>query len=233
MGSRVAIDERGIATYTIDEAATRNALSANVLEDIERTLTLLNRDPSVRVVIFTGAGDVFSSGADRTELHDPTAVEKTTRALSSVLTLIDEFPVPVVCRVNGPAFGAGLAIVAAADICVAASEAFFGLPEVRFGLVAGPAAAACLGRIGEAAALDVLLTGRRFTACEAQQMHLVARVVEREQLGAALEGLVSDLLLGDDSAIATTRRIVRRLTSPTMAERLRAVGAGRALPFFF
>jgi methylglutaconyl-CoA hydratase len=130
-----------------------------------------------------------------------------------------------VCRVNGAAFGAGLAIVAAADIAVAVGEAFFGLPEVRFGLVAGPAAAACLGRIGQPAALDVLLTGRRFSAIEAQQMHLLARVVEREQLDAAVEALLADLLLGDTAAIATTRRVVRQLASPTLAVRLRAFHA--------
>jgi methylglutaconyl-CoA hydratase len=226
MGSRLAVDDRGIATYTIDEATTRNALSSTVLEDIERTLTVLKQDPTVRVVVFTGAGEVFSSGADRAELDDPTAVGKATRVLSSVLTLIDESPVPVVCRVNGAAFGAGLAVVAAADIVVAVEHAFFALPEVRFGLVAGPAAATCLGRIGAAAALDVLLTGRRFTAIEARQMHLVARVVEHDQLDAIVESLLAELLLGDPAATATTRRVVRQMARPSLAERLRAFHAG-------
>jgi methylglutaconyl-CoA hydratase len=225
MGSGLAVDGRGIATYTIDEAATRNALSTRLLEDIEHALTVLKQDHGVRVVVFTGAGEVFSSGADRAELGEPSTIEKATQLLSSVLTLIDESAVPVVCRVNGAAFGAGLAIVAAADIGIAVGEAFFGLPEVRFGLVAGPAAAACLGRMGQPAALDVLLTGRRFTAIEAQQMQLVARVVEREQLDAALEALLAELLLGDTAAISTTRRVVRQLASPTLAERLRAFHA--------
>lgn len=235
MGSGLAVDGRGVATYTIDEATTRNALSARTLEDIERALTVLKQDPTVRVIMFTGAGEVFSSGADRAELEDPAAVGKTTRLLSSVVTLIDESAVPVLCRVNGAAFGAGLAVVAAADIVVAIDEAFFALPEVRFGLVAGPAAATCLGRIGQAAALDVLLTGRRFTALEAKQMHLVARVVEREQLDDAVEALVADILSGDASALATTRRVVRQLASPPLPERQRAFrmaavaseGAGR------
>lgn len=225
MDSGLTLDDRGVATYTIDEAATRNALSANVLEDIERTLTVLKDDPKVRVVVFTGAGEVFSSGADRAELDDPTAVRTATRRLSSVLTLIDESAVPVVCRVNGAAFGAGLAMVAAADIAVAVDKAFFALPEVRFGLVAGPAAATCLGRIGQAAALDVLLTGRRFTAIEAQQMYLVARVVERDQLDATVESILAELLLGDPAAMTTTRRVVRGMTQPDLPELLRAFHA--------
>jgi methylglutaconyl-CoA hydratase len=228
MSSGLAIDERGIATYTIDEASTRNALSTRVLEDIEHNLAVLNRDPKVRAVLLTGAGEVFSSGADRSELADAAKVDEATRLLCSVLTLIDESTIPVICRINGPAFGAGLAMVAAADVCVAVREAVFGLPEVRLGLVAGPAAAACLGRIGQASALDVLLTGRRFTATDAHQMQLVARVVERAQLDPTVEGVVGDLLLGDQGAIATTRRIVRQSSWPTLAQRLQAMNGDPA-----
>ncbi len=220
MSSGLDIDQRGVATYTIDQPTTRNALSTTTLQHIESTLTVLQQDRTVRVVVFTGAGEVFSSGADRAELGNPAAVQETTRLLASVLTLIDESTVPVVCRVNGAAFGAGLSIIAAADISVAVDDAFFALPEVRFALTAGPAAAACLGCMGQAAALDVLLTGRRFTAAEAQQMHMLARVVEREKLDETVATVVSELLLGDGAAIAETRRLVRQMASPTFAERL-------------
>jgi len=133
--------------------------------------------------------------------------------------------VPVVCRVNGAAFGAGLAILAAADISVATSDAVFGLPEVRLGLVAGPAAVACLGRIGQTAALDVLLTGRRFGAHDAERMHLLSEVVARDDLDANVERCIADLLLGDADALAATRRLVRQLSGPTLAERVRTLRA--------
>jgi hypothetical protein len=163
-GSGLTRDERGVATYTVDDAPTRNALSTAVLREIDRALATLADDTSVRVVVFTGAGTTFSSGADRSELGDPATIETTTSLLASILHWIEASPVPVLARVNGAAFGAGLAIAAAADISIATSDAVFGLPEVRFGLVAGPAAAACLGRMGQAAGLDLLLTGRRFGA---------------------------------------------------------------------
>src|SRR5882757_5351261 len=148
VGSGATRDERGVVTYMLNDPATRNALSTAVLRDIDRVMAVLAEDASVRVLVFTGAGTTFSSGADRSELADPTTIEKTTDLLTSILIRIDESPVPVVCRVNGAAFGAGLAILAAADISVATSDAVFGLPEVRFGLVAGPAAATCVARIG-------------------------------------------------------------------------------------
>ena len=211
-GSGVSRDARGVVTYTVDEPRTRNALSTRALDDIDRLLNTLSGDASVRVVVFTGKGNVFSSGADRSELADPKTIARATDLMISILTKIEQFPVPVVCRVNGAAFGAGLALVAAADISVASSDAVFALPEVRFGLVPGPAAAVCLGRIGQAAALDVLLTGRRFGAADAEQMQLLTAVVARDDLDATLERYVAELLLGHPSAVTATRRLVRSLS---------------------
>ncbi|MFZ3295852.1 MAG: bifunctional riboflavin kinase/FAD synthetase [Mycobacterium sp.] len=223
--SALTRDERGVVTYTLDDPATRNAMSTRVLADLDRTLAALAQDAAVRVIVFTGAGSTFSSGADRSELGDPATIEKTTALLSSILTRIDSSPVPVMCRVNGAAFGAGLAVVAAADISIAADDAVFGLPEVRFGLVAGPAAAACMARIGQTAALDLLLTGRRFGAREADRMHLLSAVVERAVLDDTVEARISELLLGDYDALAATRRLARQLSGPSMAQRLEAVRA--------
>lgn len=225
MGSGATRDGRGVVTYTVDDPSTRNALSTGVLVDVDRTLAALAEDASVRVIVFTGAGTTFSSGADRSELADPTTIEKTTDLLTSILIRIEQSPVPIVCRVNGAAFGAGLAILAAADISIATADAIFGLPEVRFGLVAGPAAAACLGRIGQTAALDMLLTGRRFGADDAARMHLLSEVVTNDDLDVTVERCVADLLLGDADAVAATRRLVRQLSGPTLAERVQTLRA--------
>src|SRR5258705_643846 len=218
-GSGATRDEHGVVTYTMNDPATRNALSTRVLQDIDDTLRTLAGDASVRVIVMAGAATTFSSGADRAELADPATIGRTTDLLTSILTRIDESPVPVVCRVNGAAFGAGLAILAAADISIATDDAVFGLPEVRFGLVAGPAAAACLGRIGQTAALDILLTGRRFAAADAERMHLVGRVVGRDELDGAVEHCIAELLLGDPDPVTASRRMVRRPCGALEADR--------------
>jgi enoyl-CoA hydratase/carnithine racemase len=223
-------DDRGVATYTVDDAPTRNALGTAALRDLDQALAGLAADPSVRVVVLTGAGTVFSSGADRSELADPALIESSTRTLTQLLTRIDESPTPVVGRVNGAAIGAGLAIAAAADIAVAAEEAFFVLPEVRLGLVPGPAAAACLARMGQTAGLDLMLTGRRCTAAEAARLHLVTTVVPRAGLDAAVDAVITDLLQGDPTALRVTRQLVRRLTGPRLAERLQTARLAAAAP---
>lgn len=213
---------RGVVSYTIDDAPTRNALGTALLKDMDHALAELARDRSVRVIVLTGAGQVFSSGADRAEIGDPALVAESTALLSSILARIEDSPVPVVGRVNGPAFGAGLAIAAATDISIAVSDAVFGLPEVRFGLVAGPAAATCVARMGRTAGLDLLLTGRRCTAAEAGALRLVSSVVERAGLDAAVAALTDDLLAGDYAALAATRRLVRQLTPPALPDSLAA-----------
>jgi riboflavin kinase/FMN adenylyltransferase len=225
MGLTITRDDRGVVTCTVDDAPTRNALGTAVLRDINEAMAALAADPSVRVVVFTGAGTVFSAGSDRSELGDPALIELATKLLSLILTRIEESPVPVICRVNGAAIGAGLAIAAAADIAVAVSDATFVLPEVRFGLVPGPAAAACLARMGQTAGLDLMLTGRRFGADEAGRLHLVASVVGRDALDDAVDALITYLLQADRAALGATRRLVRQLTGPGLADSLQAARA--------
>ena len=223
--SALRTDERGVATYTISDPAKRNALSLGMLQDLDESLALLADEPLVRAIVLTGAEGAFCSGVDLADLADARAVDRATVLVSSILTRIDTMPVPVIGRVNGAAFGAGLALVAAADITVAVRGARFGFPEVHYGHVAGPAAAAAVARIGEAAALDLFLTGRRFDAGEAGRLGLVSAVVDEDGLDGAVGAVVDGLLAGDPDAVARTKRLVRGLVGPTMAQRLaRALG---------
>jgi methylglutaconyl-CoA hydratase len=218
----MARDARGVVTVTIDDAPTRNALGTAALGRLERVLADIAADRAVRVLVLTGAGTVFSAGADRAESGDPALVARAAGLLAEILARIESFPVPVVCRLNGPAFGSGLAIAAAADIAISVNGAAFGLPEVRFGLVAGPAAVTCVARIGRAAGLDLLLTGRRFSAPEAHRLGLVTAVVDSDGLDDAVESVIADLLAGDRAALAATRRLVRQLTPPPLPTALAA-----------
>jgi methylglutaconyl-CoA hydratase len=203
------LDAGGVVRITFDDPATRNALRRTVLTDLVRKLAELTDNPAVRAVVLTGAGTVFSSGADRAELGDPTAVAQAAELVDLVVELLTTLPVPVLARVNGPAFGSGLAVVAAADIAIASTDAVFGFPEVRFGLVAGPAMAGCRPRLNRTALLDLFLTGRRFDAVEATRMGLIARAVPPAELDAAVATTLADLAQGDPGALAATKRTIR------------------------
>jgi methylglutaconyl-CoA hydratase len=204
-------DAGGVVRITFDDPATRNALRRTVLTDLVRKLAELTDNPAVRAVVLTGAGTVFSSGADRAEIGDPTAVAQAAQLVEEVVELLTTLPVPVLARVNGPAFGSGLALVAAADIAIASTDAVFGFPEVRLGLVAGPAMAACRPRLNRTAMLDLFLTGRRFDAVEATRMGLIARAVPPAELDAAVATTLADLAQGDPGALTATKRTIRAL----------------------
>jgi enoyl-CoA hydratase/carnithine racemase len=219
---------REVTTLTIDVPASRNALGSAALGELAAAITEAGADPAVRIVVITATGTVFSSGADRSELGDADAVQRIADRLAAVLTLIAEVPQPVVCRVNGDAYGAGLAILAAADLALTVRRARFALPEVRFGLVPTLAAAVCTPRIGPTAALDLMLTGRTIDGAEAAALGLVAaaaadEIALDEMLGARLE----ELLAADPEALRRTKTLVRRLGAlPVTTE----FALGAALP---
>jgi methylglutaconyl-CoA hydratase len=208
MGLGSEQDAHGVLTLTFNDPPTRNALSLDVLANLLDRLYLIDAD--TRVVVLTGAGATFSSGANRGEIAEHANVERASALMNQLLARLDALEVPVVARVNGPAFGAGLALVAASDIAVAAEDALFGFPEVRFGMVAGPALSAAARRMGETALRDLFLTGRQFLGAEAAKLGLVARAVPADSLEAEVEAVLADLLLGDRAALAETRRLMRR-----------------------
>ena len=111
-------DAGGVVRITFDDPATRNALRRTVLTDLVAKLAELTDNACVRAVVLTGAGTVFSSGAHRAELGEETAVAQAAELVDEVVELLTTLPVPVLARVNGPAFGSGLAVVAAADIAI-------------------------------------------------------------------------------------------------------------------
>ena len=119
----------GIRTLTLDAPATRNALSANLLDQLASALRDATGDSGVRAVVLTGAGTVFCSGADLSERG--TAAPN---RMPAILTSIVESAVPVIARVNGHARAGGLGLIAAADMAVAAEASTFAFTEVRVGV---------------------------------------------------------------------------------------------------
>jgi enoyl-CoA hydratase/carnithine racemase len=200
---------QGVIRVVLDDPTTRNALSVARLRELSETLAGLGEDPAVRAVVLTGAGTTFSSGADRGELGDPAKLAELARLTEQATYRLAALPQPVVARVNGPAFGAGLALVAACDLAFAADTAQFAFPEVRFGLVAGPAITACRPRLTDTAMLDLFLTGRPFDAAEAAACGLLTRVVPAAELDACVDAALSALISGDATALAATKRAIR------------------------
>jgi enoyl-CoA hydratase/carnithine racemase len=196
-----------VAVITIDRPAVRNAVDRATAEGIAAALDELDARKEVAVGILTGAGAAFSAGMDLKALT--VTGERPVSESRGVFGIAERPPEkPLIAAVEGFALGGGFEIALACDLIVAASDARFGLPEVRRGLVAAAGGAIRLPRrIPSAIAMEMLLTGEPLQAARAYALGLVNRVVEPgEALAAALE-LATAISAGAPVAVRTAKQI--------------------------
>ncbi len=195
-----------VLTITVNRPDALNALSSRVIEDLEHCLAavsevLTNDDGAwpVRGVIITGAGKAFVAGADIREMTamSPDEAHAYSSRMHGVTLAIEQLPVPVIAAVNGFALGGGCELAMACDLIYAVSTASFGQPEVSLGLVPGFGGSVRLPRyVGQGLARELLFTGRRLNAEEAQRAGLVT----------ALFDTVEELLDGAHSTVVLVGR---------------------------
>lgn len=206
----------GVAVLTLDNPDQRNAMSDAMTSSWVRAIDALAADPSVRVVVVTGAGSAFCSGGNTSWIAsepDATVDELRTRmvAFYRAWLSIRRLEVPTIAAVNGPAIGAGLCLALACDVRYAAAGARLGAPFVKLGMHAGMAGTYLLPNVvGEAHARDLLLTGRVVDADEALRLGLVSRVIEPESF--------REEVLATAAGIAATAPIASRLTKLALAD---------------
>jgi len=197
----------GVRTITLDSPHNANALSSRLLAQLKAELEQATADHGVRVVVLTGAGKVFCSGADLKEASTtPTAAAP---VMAAVLELLWDSPKPVVCRVNGAARAGGIGLVAAADVAIATERATFAFSEVRIGVVPAMISVPCLRRMPSRAAAEYFLTGEVFGAARAAEIGLLTKAVTAEELDAETERYAQMLLRGAPRALAATKDVLR------------------------
>jgi enoyl-CoA hydratase len=181
----------GVLTITIDRAKVLNALNAQTVTELGRAFDEARDDDSIRCVILTGAGEkAFVAGADINELSQMTPL--TGKAVAErgqrILSKIERLPKPVIAAINGFALGGGCEIALACHIRIASEKAQLGLPEVTLGIIPGYGGTQRMARLlGKGKALELILTGDRVGAVEAERIGLVNKVVPADQLMGAAE----------------------------------------------
>jgi enoyl-CoA hydratase len=206
--------EDGIATLRLNRPEARNALNWAAQEQFAAAVAAVERDTAVRVLIITGTGDkAFVSGGDLKELSqhpEREAGERLNRVMRDALVQLTHLPIPVIAAVNGDAFGSGCEILTACDLRLAADHARFCFAQVRNALCTGWGGTGRLvNLLGQARALDLLLTSRIFSAEEALQMGLVQQVVDDEVgLETAVTQLAQSLIKLPQHALAANKRLV-------------------------
>lgn len=194
----------GIARLTLNRPERRNALSKSLLTDLGTALDEIARDSTVRVVVIAGAGKVFCSGHDLSEMAGRPEADH--RELFStcarVMQRLRSIPQPVIARVHGLATAAGCQLVASCDLAVAAIDAQFATPGVKIGLFCTTPMVPLVRSVPAKVAMEMLLTGKPISADRASAIGLVNRVVPPADLDAAVQELC-------DAIIASSPAIIR------------------------
>ena len=209
------IDRRGpVTVMQVHRPEVLNALNRETLGEIEQAARSFRDDPGQGALIVTGGGEKsFVSGADIQELAvlDPYGAQEISRFGQRVFDLLEQATKPVIAAINGYAFGGGCELALACHVRLASDNAVLGLPEVSLGIIPGYGGTQRLPRlIGSGRALELILTGRRVKADEAERIGLVNRVVPRAELLAEAEALALAMLKNGPLAVAAALEAVQR-----------------------
>lgn len=203
-----------IAYVTLDRPEMLNAFNFEMLEQLRQVIESIQIHPDIRLVIITGAGDkAFSVGADlkeRKTLPD-TLVKRNLNRFGEVFTLIEQLPQPTICVLNGYAFGGGMELALACDFRFAAEHIVLGLTETGLGIIPGAGGTQRLPRlIGEAKALELILTAKRMTASEALQYGVLTKVAPIEELHEVTAQFAAAILKNAPIAIQQAKFAVKQ-----------------------
>jgi len=219
----------GVAELMLDRPAKRNALTRELISQLTASIAAVAAQPSIRVLVISGAGPAFCAGMDLDEMQQRSEREDARKQwlrdasdYRDLLVAIFQLNVPTIALVHGPAVAGGFGIALACDFVLASSHAKFALPEPKRGITAAVVSPLLVHRIGAGAALPILLSSNVLTAEEAYRVGVCHSVVSPEQLPESREALLTSILSGAPGALALTKELVRSFHEAALLEQLEA-----------
>jgi len=218
----------GVAVITLNRPQSMNSFGLKMLSELVAAFADAKSDREVRVVVLTGAGRGFCSGADVKSFTTSAYQEGLLSAVKQMAQAVEAFEKPYVAAVNGAAVGGGCDIATMADIRIASEKAKFAVNHVRIAGVSIDGGYYFLNRVlGMAKAMELVLTRRFFDAREALAMGYVSQVVAHDDLMQATMELAKDIAKASRPAIQAAKRLVRRATVQTLDEQIKEVQAAQ------
>ena len=205
-----SIDERGVATMTINRPEVNNAYNREMIQQAIAAVTAFANDPKVRVIVVRGNGKHFQAGADLKWIRGNIELTPEENFLISMDTTnairgLNEVPKPTIALVHGGCFGGGTGIAAACDVVIASDDAYFAITEAKWGLMAAPIYPVLLGRMGARHVRRYSITCERFGAQKAQELGLVDEVCPAGGLDEAAAPIIESILQVAPDGIATSK----------------------------
>jgi methylglutaconyl-CoA hydratase len=219
MQSRILLrTEQGIARITLNRPEKRNALDAATIAEIGEALAVTAADNNVRVVLITGAGTDFCSGADLSGLQqmgdaDVMQHMSDARKMAGVFMAMRHHPRPIIAAVRGRALAGGCGLATACDIILASESAKFGYPEVNIGFVAAMVMAILRRSLSEKRAFEMVTGGEVISAQTALEYGLVNRLFADETFDIDVEAYAARLASKSASAVALSKHLLYHMDS--------------------
>lgn len=208
----------GIATVTLSRPEVRNALSTELAADLAETFERIT-DENARCVVLVGEGEAFCAGGDiqamlaarEADLDHRDRVDLVSRSVSRAVTAVYECPLPVVAKIDGPAFGAGAGLALACDVQLASPDAKFGFGFRRVGLAVDSGVSHLLPRyVGVNRAKELVFTGELLDADRARELGLLVRLFERDSFEAGVSSVVETIADGPTAALSASKGLLNR-----------------------
>jgi enoyl-CoA hydratase/carnithine racemase len=218
-------DHGAVRHVVLNRPEKRNAFNGKLVVATGEALRAAADDPEVRCVVLRGAGPMFSSGMDLAALgalaEAPEYLRAFRRACLDAWNLAEEMTKPTVCQIHGACIGGAMELALACDLRVVASDAVLGLPETRVGLIPDVGGSSRLPAIvGLGRAKELIMTGKLIGGEEAERIGLASRVAPPDELEAATQTLVDELLACAPIAVGQAKRVMDASARPALAATL-------------
>lgn len=220
------LEQRDQVAYVwLNRPELHNAFNTTVIEELHACFNSLNQRDDVRVVVLAGRGKSFSAGADLNWMKQvgqasPAENEVDALKLAQMLNALATLKQPTLARVHGIAFGGGMGLASACDICIASTDVRFATSEVRLGLAPSTISPYVIRAIGTRQASRYFLTAERISAREAKQIGLAHEVADAEDLDQKVQEIIDALLLGGPQAQAASKQLIQIVSHQSMGDDL-------------
>jgi methylglutaconyl-CoA hydratase len=207
-------DPRGVATVMLNRPDKRNAFDDELVRRLHAAVEEVGADDAIRVVILTGAGNVFSAGADLAHMRRQGTMSQAENyedalRFARCLQSLNGLDKPLIARVNGGAYGGGVGLIACADIAIGVRTASFALTEVRLGIVPAVISPYVVAAIGQRQARRWFLSATTFDAESTQKIGLLHQVVDEAALDRTVEETIVLLLQAGPIAQREAKQLIR------------------------
>lgn len=216
MNYKLQIENRGVATITLNRPELHNAFNDELISDLISCFNELSKNQKVRLVVLTGVGKSFCAGADlnwmkRMKGYSYDENLKDADNLAELFSVINNFNKPTIAKVNGSALGGGAGLLACCDYVIAVDTALIGFTEVRLGLLPAVISPFVIAKIGEGHARATFLSGIRFNVNRAVMMGLVHQISSFDKLDEDLEMVISEFLQAAPMASGLAKELIAKV----------------------